>query len=238
MLRPRDAAVEARGDVVDDPHQTPAKAFRPRSFSGSISLPCAPGLEVEVRAGAGAGAARAADDLPGRDHVPALHEGAREVRVHRHDPALVAHLDDEAVARVVVEPADVGDAAGPGRAHARLAPALDVDPVVHSGPSDSRTASRAGRPWGRANAPPGGSRRAILHSRPARAMRGRSNKKGPRAGPYCETRGGTVAEAQKISGHQGLRSVRKRASARAIAPSFTSSTRPARRRSENVNPPR
>jgi hypothetical protein len=43
---------------------------------------------------------------------------------------------------------------------------------------------------------------------------------------------------QKISGHQGARSVRRLASARATAPSRSSSTRPARRSSRNVNPPR
>ncbi len=59
-------------------------------------------------------------------------------------------------------------------------------------------------------------------------MRGRSNKKGPGAGPSLETRGRNASRSQKISGHQGLRSVRKRASARATAPSLASSTRPAR----------
>jgi hypothetical protein len=47
-----------------------------------------------------------------------------------------------------------------------------------------------------------------------------------------------VQGAQKISGHQGVTSVRKAASARRIEPSRSSSTRPARKSSRKVKAPR
>src|SRR6266508_1558063 len=183
-----------------------------------------------MRPGAPAGAAGDAEALARLEALARGDERPRQVRVQRGEPVAETEQDDVTVPLVAGDVPRAKDSTRRRRADGRRAQDPDVETRVPAiaVPAEGRRDRPLGRPRER-QLPP----RVRVRGGDRRQGEGHDN-----AADQSPHWGGRLAEHQKISGHQGWRSQRNKASARANAPGFSSSTRPARASSANETPPR